>query len=314
MDSYGVREYNGLIRLMNACNSEGLTMLVMLRGRVEKVDLKLGWLASLLMWEEHADMVEFYLRSYTKEPITESAYQALLSAQPERWAPARELANVLTKRKQDWTEAQLEDTENEVVYASEWEKETARHLRALAALVKEGALEGRREGSELRIRVSSFNAWSGEDAPVLPEFGFDYDLAPDDESRFVRRLKTNREEVRNSFGSLAFKALPPGEGGSWPVYRALAEGLKVRLKADIEGTWGELTALDAAFAAVAREFDGEDPLRPETRKELDEALESLREAQAFLRRMDGECDLPSLDEEQARETLDAIKYLAEQSA
>jgi len=62
MDSAEIREYNRLIRLMNACNLEVLTIVILLRERSAKIDLKLGWLATLEMWCEHAEMVELYSR------------------------------------------------------------------------------------------------------------------------------------------------------------------------------------------------------------------------------------------------------------
>jgi hypothetical protein len=135
------------------------------------LDLRIGWLVTLEMWSEHAEMVELYLKGFTKEPITESAHRALLEAEPQRWAPVGELAHELTTRKHDWREEQIEDAEGQVVYAEAWEEERERQTRRLAGLVRAGTVEGSGRGKDLRIRVGSFYAWLGEDTRVRPEWG-----------------------------------------------------------------------------------------------------------------------------------------------
>jgi len=311
MDPAEVREYNRLIKLMNACNMEVLIIVILLRERAAKIDLKLGWLATLEMWCEHAEMVELYLRGLTKEPITVTAYQEMLDAEPGRWAPVSELADVLTSRKRDWADAQVEDREKLVVSADEWERETKRNERLLTGLVKAKTLQGRRRGGELEVRVGSFYAWLGEEVTVRPEWGFDYDLAPDDEVGLVDQLKTARARIKESFTRKEFS--PPGAEGrqSWSLYRMMAEGLRRRVKADLETTWAEVLALDTALAKVAEEFDGEDVLRPETRGDLDRTVEDLKEAHAQLQDLGVEFTLPALSQEEVEANLEFIHHFAE---
>jgi hypothetical protein len=311
MDQFEVREYNRLIRLMNACNLEVLTMVIMLRERVAKIGLKLGWLATLEMWREHADKMEVYLRGFTKEPITESAYKALLAAEPDRWAPAGELADVLTSRKADWDQEQIEDAERRVVHADEWEKETERNKQQLVRLVKSKALEGRRRGGELEIRIATFYAWLGEEVAIRPAWGIDYDPVPDADVASVNQLKASRERIRLTLAGR--DAGDEAEQGP-PIYKAMAGGLKPALKAQIQSTWSELIALDAALVEVAREFDGEDVLRPETRADLDSSRRDLEEAHVQLQMIVGEFELPELDQDEVRQNLEFIQYFAERQA
>jgi hypothetical protein len=65
--------------------------------------------------------------------------------------------------------------------------------------VKAGSLEGRRRGGELEIRVGSFYDWRGEEVSVRPEWGFDYDPAPDGEAGLVAQLKGTRDRIKESF-------------------------------------------------------------------------------------------------------------------
>jgi len=179
--------------------------------------------------------------------------------------------------------------------------------------VKAKTLEGKRRGGGLEVRVGSFYAWLSEGVTVRPEWGFDYDLAPDDEAGLVDQLKAARGRIKESFTAKRFA--PPGAEGqqSWSLYRMMAEGLRRRVKADLETAWAEVLALDSALAKVAEEFDGEDVLRPETRGDLDKSKESLQEAHFFMQKLIGDFSLPALDDEEVRQNLEFIRYFAERS-
>jgi len=94
----------------------------------------------------------------------------------------------------------------------------------------------------------------------------------------------------------------------------MAEGLKQRLRKDIETAWTEVTAMNAALAKVAQEFDGEDVLRPETRVDLDKTVEDLKRAHAQLQDLEVEFELPALSEDEVEANLEFIRYFAESHA
>jgi hypothetical protein len=311
MTSAEAREYNRLIRLMNACNLELLPSILTLSDQVEMLDLRIGWLVTLEMWSEHAEMVELYLKGFTKEPITESGHRALLEAEPQRWAPVSELAHKLTARKHDWREEQIEDAEGQVVYAEAWEEERERQTRRLTALVRGGAVEGKGRGKDLRIRVGSFYSWLGEDVRVRPEWGFDYDLAPDDQAGLVEQASRARARVRERFTAKAFPAFGESQAGrELPFYRALGEALKLRVKHGLIDLWAELLAENAALDEVAQEF-GEDVLKPASRADLDRAQEKLQQAHTFMQELMGDFELPEVKAENVTQVREYIQYFAE---
>jgi hypothetical protein len=288
MDGTDRRDYDRLIRLMNACNLQVLMAIVLLVQRTQKAGLKLGWLATLEMWDEHAALLERHLRSYADGPVTGAPYRTLLAAGPERWAPVCELADVLTSRKDDWRPEQL--GQDGTVLAEEWERESRRNEGRIARLVKAGTLEGRRLGGRLRVRAASFAAWLGEE-PLA-------DAGRAEDARLPR------EEVGRP-GPEAPEAEP-----ELPLHRALALALGPALQAEVMAIWSELAAFDAALAKVAEEFGGEDPVRPETREEIDAALASLREQAQQLASLGYECQLPEVSEEEVRQCLEFIHHFA----
>jgi hypothetical protein len=311
MDASNVREYNRLIRLMNTCNMEVLTVVLLLCQRAQKAGLKLGWLATLHMWSEHAGQVERYLKRYVREPITEQAYRDLVSAEPERWAPAAELAEVLTSRKDDWDDDQVEDAEEEVVFAEAWEQENKRNERKLAALVKAGTLDGRRSGGELRVRVGSFYAWLGEEPLPRPEFGFGYEPSSDETAVASARARLDALKLTFTRRPVPDPDGPGGQEFELPLYGAMALGLGKAVVRDVQTTWIELASMNQALAKVAEEFGGEDPVRPETRDDIEEALRSLAEMREQLDYLGYECELPELDQDEVEGCLAFIRHFAE---
>jgi hypothetical protein len=295
MDGTDRRDYDRLMRLMDACNLQALMAIVLLVQRTQKAGLKLGWLATLEMWDEHAALLERHLRSYADGPAPFAPYCTLLSAGPERWAPACELADVLTSRKEDWRPEQLD--EDGAVLAEEWERESRRNEGKIARLVKAGTLEGRRLGGRLRVRAASFAAWLGEEPLADAGRAEDASLGPEEVSRrFAARAAPVPED--------------PEAAPELPLHRALALALGPALQAEVTATWSELAAFDAALAKVAEEFGGEDPVRPETREEIDAALAALREQAQQLAYLGYECQLPAVNEEEVRQCLEFINHFA----
>ena len=69
------RVYNQLMRLINVCNQDLVSLIGLIGQSVERQSLRLAWLFSLTMWEMHALEVNDYLAECTREPVTESEYR-----------------------------------------------------------------------------------------------------------------------------------------------------------------------------------------------------------------------------------------------
>ncbi|MPZ51034.1 MAG: hypothetical protein GEU75_17320, partial [Dehalococcoidia bacterium] len=75
MSQQDALSYNYLMRLINVCNQELVSLIGLIGQSVERQSLRLVWLFSLTMWEIHALEVNDYLAECTKEPLTESEYR-----------------------------------------------------------------------------------------------------------------------------------------------------------------------------------------------------------------------------------------------
>jgi hypothetical protein len=141
--------------------------------------------------------------------------------------------------------------------------------------------------------------------------GFDYDLAPDDEAGLVEQASRARAKVRESFTTKAFPAFGEAQAGrDLPLYGALGEALKLRVKRNLIDLWAELLAENAALDEVAQEF-GEDVLKPASRADLDRAREKLQQAHTFLQELLGDFELPEVKADDVSQIRDYIQYFAE---
>ena len=70
--------------------------------------------------------------------------------------------------------------------------------------------------------------------------------------------------------------------------RGLAEEMRQEVRREVVLRWQELRALEIVWAEVRGEFDGEDAVHPELRREAQEAAQKLRELgrQLGLRRLE----------------------------
>jgi len=105
---------------MNACNTEVLiTVILPLREQAAKFDLKLGWLATLEMWCEQAEMVEVYLSGLTKERSLLRGTRSCSTPSPTAGRLLASWRMSLRPGSGDWSDAQMEDRERLVVSADE---------------------------------------------------------------------------------------------------------------------------------------------------------------------------------------------------
>jgi hypothetical protein len=312
MADYETREYNRLIRYIQVCNSEVFTLITMIQGRVDVLSVRLSLLLALNMWGEHADMLSLYLRAYTKEPITESEYKRRQEEEPKRWAPVSELAQVMTSRKGDWNVDALDDPENQIVNAAAWEKECARQEKVLLSAARRGELESKGRGKDLTVRVGSFWAWLGEEVNLRPAWGFDFDLAPDDEADLVEKVRRNRDEVKDTFSG---RSVPDEPYAGFPLYWLMAARVQEIVTESVPSLWTELMGLDGALREIAkREFGGEDPLKVAIREDVDRVIAKLKELHSQIEEIVGPVPLPEVGEDKVQENLDYIEHFVQINA
>lgn len=225
----------------------------------------------------------------------------------EEYKPASELAELLVERHEDWAEEDLEPEQgehNEVIVTPEaWERVKCEKGRELAALVKEGALQGRGKAKSLHVQAGSFYDWVELPAPVLPEWAREYDVRPDGETGAVRALRRRGEDARSAYrrGPTAPVVHLPDvrmDFGEPSEIDKLVTVHKERLRAGIDEHWAKLCAVQQVALEVAQEFDGEDPALPEMRHVLDHCEEKLKELYQETQRYTGPFDLaePAEDE------------------
>ena len=96
-----------------------------------------------------------------------------------------ELAELLVERHEDWSDEDLapdqgDDPHYEVIVMPQaWQRVQAEKRREIAALVKDGTLQGKGKGKSLRVELGPFYDWLGEPVPVEPAWAKAYDGRPD---------------------------------------------------------------------------------------------------------------------------------------
>jgi len=75
-------ELNRLIRLMNAVNTEVAYALMLVNGQVRQVDIKYGWLMSLLLWGMEVDSLGDHLLTATKDRALRRDVRKLMKRSP----------------------------------------------------------------------------------------------------------------------------------------------------------------------------------------------------------------------------------------
>ncbi len=287
-----ISEFNRLLDLMNGCYL--FTPYIGALGLViGQLSLRYGWLLMLDLWAIHAFTLADYIWSETKEPITENDYQRRVEAARAEMAPGVELAELLAEMHEGWGESDLKKTDDggeSVVTAAAWKRVSKAKERELGSLVGEGVLEGKWKGKRLLINVGSFYDWLGEEMPVLPDWGRDFDILPDSRAEEVERNLQARQRAREAVvrgpsfvGLLRRGSSRDGDGGGgYDRVREGAERIRVvlegRLREEVPVWWQTLNAVEKIIDELASEFDGEDPLQPTAR-------DALRDARARLEKL-----------------------------
>ena len=258
-------EFNLYIDLLNgACELSPYVHAIGIM--IDQMDLRYGWLLTLDLWAMHALTMAEYMWSETKEPITKSEYRQRQEAARAEMVPATELAELLAEEHEGWAAADLKDRDDgePTVTTAAWKRVRKEKERELAALVGEGVLEGDRKGRRHLINAGSFYGRRGEEAPVWPDWGLEFDIRPDSEAKEVDRRRRSRESAREalmrgpSFAAL-FGRGSAGDSGGRDGVESKADRIvaihEERLREGAKELWRSLVAGETVVAEMEERFD-----------------------------------------------------------
>jgi hypothetical protein len=312
-------EFNRYIALMNGVNAFLTFYTGILNQSLALLDARYGWLLTLHLWALNVSDLAGYITVYTREPVTRSQHEQQLKAAREKTVLASELAETLAEEYEGWTDSDLEPQEGEeepLVKQEAWKRVCKEKERELARLVEQGVLVGGRKGRRLTVQAGSFYDWLGEPVPVLPDWGFEFEVLPDKQADEVRRLQEARrhtqEECRRAPLSLVLDLPRPRRETRRPrtgSHRGeeIAEAVGTRLGEGIQLRWQELRSIELVLQEVAGEFDGEAPTRPWERQALDDGKKRLEELHLAAQTYVGPFKLPGPDEEEMEQVREVIR-------
>ena len=107
---------------MNGVNRNLGPYLMALKLETDKLDLRLGWLATLALWGLRAWELGLYIAFETKESVTEGEHRKKVEAARAEYGPVEDFAEVLVERYEGWTDGELESREERIVKPEAWER------------------------------------------------------------------------------------------------------------------------------------------------------------------------------------------------
>jgi hypothetical protein len=279
------REFNRLIRLMNALNVELATVLQILNEQIHKLEMKHAWLQTLRFWADDVGSLRVLVGLNMKEPITTSEYARREAEAREEWLPLSEWAQIVAEDHR-WVDDDYvtdKDGEREVSNKA-WNRVYRATQKELEQLVADGTLPARLRGRGVLVPAGAFYDWRGEPTPVYPEDVWEFDIRPDDQAEQVAEDRRAQAAVRRILDRAPKPLSKPadlsvtveqkeGTGFGTEVEHALV----ISICDLVRQHWCEARAMEVAVAEVAEEFDGEDPFKADTRSLLDGCLDSCRQ-------------------------------------
>ena len=299
-------ELNRLIGLTNAANGDLAHVIVIIRERALKEELRFGWLqwariCALDMWGVRA-----HFCASGKEAITESEYRKREEEARAELIKLDDCATIYAEEHHAWQDADYETDEDGEQYPTDeaWYRVRDEKLEELRALVADGTLTGKGKGKRIKIACGAFYDWLGQPVPVAPDFGIEFDIQPDHREREVARARRDHEFIRGLLDRGAYKLELPLDMESPLVMDApkrfgveMARVLAVAIRAAVRENWQELRAIEEQVDAITEEYGGEDVLHARVRGHLEETKAMLSELHEQLQEYTGPFDLADPDEE-----------------
>ena len=284
------------------------------------LSLRQGWLTTFMAWRLNASQLAEFIQFETPEVVTESEHNEREQKAREEYKPVAELAELLTERYEDWNADELEADQSDdpddavIVMPKSWERVRAEKAAVIAALVKDGTLEGRGRGRNPKVQAGSFYDWLGEPVPVVPEWAKEYRGVPDDDTEALSG-RWSRERARKAYRWGPTHPVVHLEGvdidfGEPSKIDELVEVHRGFLRDGICEQWRMLSAVCQVAVEAAEEFDGEDPAVPEMRHVLDHSREKLESLHEDVQKYTGPFELPSPTEDE----LSMVRETAERGA
>ncbi|MPZ49832.1 MAG: hypothetical protein GEU75_11170 [Dehalococcoidia bacterium] len=303
-------EFNRYIALMNGANLKiGTIYILLIEQFIDKLELRFAWYVALKLWEEQIDDIQRIVQVTSREPITESDYEAEVSKIREEWVPVTELAGFLAGQRTDWAETDWEaedEFETRDVTDAAWDREVKVQERRLRTMVESREIRALGKGRSLKLQMSSFDDAFGRTTTAIPQDLLRYRIIPD-------RLANDVEEERHSqeamLATLEWERIgivgnPPGAVN---VRQRLMDALRTSLSACFSDYWHQLRAVEIVVEEIAVEFDGVDPLRPAHRSMLDACHAKLLKSQEELQYL----ELEAIQSEPDDELIDTLRGLAQ---
>lgn len=300
------REFNHYIFLMNTVNFELGTFLSYLQAMAQQMQIRFGWLQSLIMWSKVASGLTSYIRLFCREPVIQSEYDRLSEEERLKMVPVEEAAEWAADQYRGWTDADRDEDGDLTDEA--WGRVEAEKTREITSLVETGVIAGRRKGRHLLVQVGSFYDWLGKPTPVYTEWGTAYEVLPDEKADVVRFHQAERQRVRElseRWTPQSLLSVPPRLLESYaadaekqpPHPNWLRDALIDALINDIPQAWRLVRAVELLIEEVREEFDGEDPATVSVHNTLINTKLTLTEVRDGLRSDGVDVDLLEPDED-----------------
>jgi len=258
-----------------------------------------------------------YIRESMREPATESEYRCREQELRAELVPVDELVEVAIDNHARGVDADYMEHAGKRVMSDDASTRARSETREeLVDLFRRGTLKGEDQDTGIHINAGSFYEWLGEPMPVWSASACEYEIFPDSQAKEVASRQRSRRSVEELItGAPGGADLPLALGDPFPevvppemAYAMLERMDVIALRDGIRVRWRELRCFEIVLRELAaKEFNGEDPLRVETRKVLREIKKHLITLREEMQLYGGDFELPEPDPgavKQLRETIE----------
>ena len=169
----------------------------------------------------------------------------------------------------------------------------------------EGTLRATGKGSRLKIECGSFYDLLGQPVPVVPDYGWEFEVLPDHRKDEVERRNRDHAFIRQLLDRGACRFELPLDVES-PLMREVrtdgfnsevARVVALAVRTGVQENWRELRAIEIQLESITEAFGGGDVLHPRPRQQLDQAKSRLVDLHEKVQEYTGPFDLPEPDDD-----------------